>query len=333
MAVSYTHLRDYLLNADERAVHRAYPRHMAAGLFTDHRATLKLLAEATLRGDAVLHWEVRCPHCGHKGPYVDSLSQAKHDHTCAACSGTFVVHLDDEVRVTFSAHPALRPLGAAAADLAFKQHVAEQFPPTTGQELLTVQAFRDWAQNEPLPPHESLEVRHIALWFSDLRGSTALYARRGDPHAFRLVRQHFDYLFEAIDEASGAVVKTLGDSVMATFATGREAMQGALIGHRAMAAFNQRFSLEGDDRLALKVGVHAGPSIAVTLNERLDYFGQTVNLAARIAGLSQAGDVTFSQAVCDDPGVQDLLSAYPVERFEAPVRGLEEPVVVHRLTV
>jgi class 3 adenylate cyclase len=195
-----------------------------------------------------------------------------------------------------------------------------------------VQAFRDWAQNEPFPPGESLEVRRVALWFSDLSGSTALYARRGDPRAFQLVREHFDVLFAAVSDAGGAVVKTIGDSVMAVFTSGREALGGALAGYTALAEFNRQRSLPPDDRLALKVGLHAGPSIAVTLNDRLDYFGQTVNLAARLAGLAQPGDVVLSEAVCEEPGVRELLSGYLVDEIETPVKGLDAPVVAHRVT-
>ncbi|HEC22181.1 MAG TPA: hypothetical protein ENI95_04620, partial [Chloroflexi bacterium] len=198
MTLSREHLRDYLLHAEERAVYRVYPRHMAAELRAGYRSLLKLLVEATLEGEALLHWQLRCPICGATGDYASSLQEAHHETTCATCAATIVPHVDDEIFVTFSVHPALRRLGPHADDPDFQQSMAERFRPTTGHELLTIQTFRDWAQNQPLPTQESLEVRHVALWFSDLSGSTALYARRGDPRAFQLVRQHFDYLFEAV---------------------------------------------------------------------------------------------------------------------------------------
>jgi class 3 adenylate cyclase len=59
--------------------------------------------------------------------------------------------------------------------------------------------------------------------------------------------------------------------------------------------------------LMLKVGLHAGPCIAVTLNEKLDYFGSTVNAASRLVELSNGEDVILSAAVRYDPEVAALL--------------------------
>jgi class 3 adenylate cyclase len=332
MAITREHLRDYLLHVDERAVYHAYPRHMADNLRTDHRTMLALLTEAMLDGEASLHWEVQCPACHHEGE-VDSLGETTGELQCSNCGGRFAAHVDDEIHVTFSPHPALRALSTAAGDPEYRQTILQTHRPTTGHDLLTVQAFRDWAQAQPLPSGESLEVRHVTLWFSDLSGSTALYARRGDPQAFQLVRGHFDVLFAAIDQAGGVVVKTIGDSVMAAFIVAENALRGAIACHTGLAEFNDQNSLSGDDRLMLKVGIHSGPSIMVTLNERLDYFGQTVNLASRISDLAGAGGIALSQAAFDAPGVESLLTAYPVEARKASVKGVDEPVVVNRFSV
>ncbi len=332
MAVTREHLRDYLLHNDERTVYHAYPRQMADNLRTDHRAMLALLADSLLLGDVTLHWEVECPMCRAETT-IDSLTEATGTVTCPACGGDYTAHADEEVRVTFSVHPALRKLTVRASDPLYRQNVMRTYPPTTGHEMLTVQVFRDWAQNQPLPPGESLEVRRIALLFTDLSGSTAMYARRGDPLAFQWVRRHFDILFQVVDRAGGAVIKTIGDSVMAAFVAAPDAMRAALDGHEALAEFNRAQNLTGNDRLLLKVGLHCGPTIMVTLNNRLDYFGQTVNLASRVEGVAQAGEVTFSQEVFDEPGVQQLVADYSVETAQVNVKGFAEPIVINRFRV
>lgn len=327
----YDALRDHLLQADERAVYRALPHQVAGALSLTPRLTLETLVEATFRGDAVLHWEIHCPLCGRRAEVSDWLRHARHDHTCQACGGTSTVHLDSEVQVTFSPHPSLRTLSPAADDPAFQQAMRERFPPTTVHELMTVQAFRDWAQNELLPTGEYLEVRRIAIWFSDLAGSTALYARSGDPFAYHLIREHFDLVFAAINQSEGAVVKTIGDGIMAVFVASEHALRAALGAHQSLDGLNRQHALPDDRRLALKIGIHSGPSIVVTLNDRLDYFGTTVNVAARVSNLARGIEVVFTEEVYTEAGVQDIAASHVVEPFQSDIRGLDQPWVVYRL--
>lgn len=213
----------------------------------------------------------------------------------------------------------------------FQSAIRQRFAPTTAHELLTVQRFRDWARDEPLPEGEYLEVSHTTIWFSDLTGSTALYARNGDPFAYQLVRKHFDLVFQAIRGAGGAVVKTMGDGVMGVFVSGEGALRAALAGHQALDEFNNERALVGDRRLALKIGIHAGPTIAVTLNDRLDYFGTTVNVAARISDLARGTETVFTETLLDKPGVQEIIAQHTVEPFRANVRGLDQEFKNYRL--
>lgn len=67
----------------------------------------------------------------------------------------------------------------------------------------------------------------------------------------------------------------------------------------------------------LKVGVHRGASIAVTLNERLDYFGQTVNIAARVQSLAGGDEVCITEEVYGAPGVAEIIAPYPAAKSEA----------------
>jgi class 3 adenylate cyclase len=323
-------IRDYLLQAEERAVFRALPHQIAHALKQDPRRTLESLVEAMFRGDAVMHWELFCPFCHFRAEQQDWLRNARHDFTCPACSNTYDVHLDVEAQVTFSPHPMLRELSPEADDPDHQRASRERFPPTTVHELMTVQSFRDWARNEPLPSGEYLEVRHMTVWFSDLTGSTALYARNGDPLAYDLVREHFRLVFEAVNRYGGAVVKTMGDGIMATFSSSARAVEAALAAHRVLDDFNQQKSLAGDRRLALKIGIHAGPSIVVTLNDRLDYFGTTVNVAARVNDLARGTETVFTTPVQIDPQVQGVIDAagYDIEQFRSDVKGLDQALTV-----
>ena len=167
--------------------------------------------------------------------------------------------------------------------------------------------------------------------FTDLRGSTALYARIGDARAYNLVREHFAYLTKVVREHDGGVVKTIGDAVMAAFTDPAAAIKAALEVQRNVAAFNAQHAAEAG-AIVIKVGLHGGSSIAVTLNERLDYFGSTVNLAARLQGQSQGGDIVLSAALARDPGVMAVLAGLQASSESAVVKGFEGEVAFLRLT-
>jgi class 3 adenylate cyclase len=181
-------------------------------------------------------------------------------------------------------------------------------------------------------PDESLRIGRVALLFTDLRGSTAMYAERGDPLAYRLVRDHFAIIGEAIDRNRGALVKTIGDAVMASFASGADAVRAAFEAQEELHARAEHMGGE----LIVKAGVHAGACLGVTLNDRLDFFGSAVNTAARVQGLSHGDDVVVTDAVMADlekEKTQSDFRYYMAEDFETELRGLPAPVHVYRLLV
>ena len=172
----------------------------------------------------------------------------------------------------------------------------------TAAEVTALQVFRDLFASEALRPGEQISVGTLTVLFTDLKDSTRMYREIGDATAFGRVMNHFDILKQAIADEDGALVKTIGDAVMAVF----RSPAGAV---RAMLHAQQRLASppEGMQPLSLKAGLHTGPCIAVTLNDRLDYFGSTVNLAARLEGQSTGDDVVISTAVYSDPEVRELL--------------------------
>jgi class 3 adenylate cyclase len=194
---------------------------------------------------------------------------------------------------------------------------------TTAAEVTALQSFRDLFAGEALRPGQEISVGSLAVLFTDLRDSTRLYRHIGDAPAFGLVMEHFDVLREAIAAEDGAVVKTIGDAVMAVFRQPAAALRATLQAQRRLASPG-----EGRRPLLLKAGIHCGPCIAVTLNERLDYFGSTINIAARLAGLSSGADVVLSSPVRDDPDVEAWLrardSGLRAEPMEATLKGLDD---------
>jgi class 3 adenylate cyclase len=201
-------------------------------------------------------------------------------------------------------------------------------PFLTGKRLLTTQTFRTLFRSEVIQATEGIGVKDITLLFTDLKGSTALYDRIGDLNAFSLVQQHFERLQDVTVAHCGTVIKTIGDAVMAAFLNPLDAVRAAV----AMLDDMDRFNRDHLDRLLiLKIGLHKGASIAVTLNDRLDYFGQAVNIAARVQGLAQAEEIYLSQEVHDYPGVEDLLAPFLVERRMEQLKGVHLKMPVFRV--
>ena len=156
-------------------------------------------------------------------------------------------------------------------------------PILNAKRLLTNQTFRDIYRTDTLAIGQRLKILSFTFLFSDLKGSTELYERVGDLVAFDLVNEHFRLLQEIIASERGAVVKTIGDAVMATFETPDRAIAAAIRMREAMSDLGAE---RHNQSLRLKIGIHEGSCLAVTLNDRQDYFGQTVNIASRVQGLA-----------------------------------------------
>jgi len=187
----------------------------------------------------------------------------------------------------------------------------------TAHAATTLHAFRDAFATDALRPGDDVEIGSVALMFTDLKGSTALYARLGDAAAYRLVRRHFAFLEGVVREHEGAIVKTIGDAVMAVFGDPGKAVAAALDVQRRIGP-----ELGGDPaEVVIKIGVHAGHCIAVTANDRLDYFGTTVNLAARLQDRAAGGEVVISQELAADPAVAVLLQPLTCLEERALLRG------------
>ena len=202
---------------------------------------------------------------------------------------------------------------------------------TTATDLSTLQRFRDWFAAQTLRPDVRLGIANLAILFTDLRGSTQLYRTIGDAPAFGRMLEHFDLLRESVSGNEGALVKTIGDSIMAAFADPAAGVKAALDILRRMAEFNQA---QTDAPLRIKLGLHTGPAIAVTLNDRLDYFGTTVNLASRLESQAQGDDLIISDAVMQSSEVQRVLVDARAlnETFTTPLRGFaDEEFKLHRI--
>jgi class 3 adenylate cyclase len=179
-------------------------------------------------------------------------------------------------------------------------------PILNAKRLLTNQTFRDIYRTETLAIGQRLKILSLTFLFSDLKDSTELYERVGDLVAFDLVGEHFRLLQEIIASERGAVVKTIGDAVMATFETPDRAIAAAIRMREAMSDLGAE---RHHQSLRLKMGIHEGSCIAVILNDQQDYFGQTVNIASRVQGLAASRSIVVTEPVIEHAQASALLEA------------------------
>ena len=192
-----------------------------------------------------------------------------------------------------------------------------------------MQAFRDLFDEDVLRPGDDVEIDHVSIMFTDLKGSTALYERIGDSQAYHLVREQFAILGAAVRDSDGTVVKTIGDAIMGAFTNPVDAFNCAVRIHADFAAFN---ATSGKEAVTIKLGLHVGRCISVTLNNRLDYYGTAANKAARLEGQSLGGDIVMSQEFAQDPAVRPLLAGVLPVQGAVPMKGFDEPVPYLRIT-
>lgn len=221
------------------------------------------------------------------------------------------------------------PTVMVAAD-ALHHLIGRRKPFLTAKRMLSNQTFRDVFKADNLNIDQRLKITSLTFLFTDLKSSTELYERVGDLAAFDLVRAHFRALLDIINAEKGAVVKTIGDAVMATFVKPEHALSAGLRMRDAMARLNAE---RGTEELVVKIGIHEGPCLAVMLNDRQDYFGQTVNIAARVQSLSTAQEILLTTPVIESPGVAAILERahiMPIKK-EAALRGIADKMMVYEI--
>jgi class 3 adenylate cyclase len=250
---------------------------------------------------------------------LTALLDKKHGHNAT------VTIRPGPLRVLFENRTDVRTLPSVwVADDRLHKLLGQRRAFLTAKRLLSNQTFRDLYRTDTIDIDQRLKITSMTFLFTDLKGSTDLYDRIGDLAAYDLVRAHFRALHEIVAAEAGAVVKTIGDAVMATFPTPDRALAAALRMREAMRG------LSGD--LILKIGLHEGPCLAVMFNDRQDYFGQTVNIASRVQGLATSSSI-FATSPVGNAKSKNLLASSGITPApsESELRGVSEKLAVFEI--
>lgn len=287
-------------------LYRANPRYLVERMALPESVGLNLLLTAVAEGLFRLNWHITCPACGGSKEGGENLADLDSYATCGMCQFQFIPHLDDEISVTLTATEAFRAITPPTDNFAFREAIDKRLGKTPALSLINLPAFQQLVAQQNLTQGQWLGVNQLVIFFSDLRQSTAFYHRLGDAEAYHWVREHFRVMFAAVERYGGTAVKTIGDGIMGVFTDPEHALNAIAEGMGGMAEINETAGFTANDGLTLKVGVHRGACIVVGLNGRLDYFGETVNIAARLAGLSAGGEIILSPDVLADSATTQL---------------------------
>jgi class 3 adenylate cyclase len=175
---------------------------------------------------------------------------------------------------------------------------------------------------EAAPTNESR--RPLAILFTDIVGSSEYFARQGDAAGMALISRHNSLLQPVVDAAGGRVVKTIGDSILATFEDLGQAVRAAWVMQQTLARENA--PAPGGEKINIRIGVHYG----LVFERSGDVFGDAVNMAERVKSKAGGGQIVISRVV------RDLLRADPAIQVRSiglvDLKGSPEPIELYELT-
>ncbi len=331
-------LMAYLEKASPEDVFRVNLRQLEGRINVPVQTLLSVFLKLVQAGLFNLSWEYHCTHCNAIPDFKHSFGDLKSESFCPLCDLSFRNTLDQNVEVTFTAHPGFIEIPpeiparlreeALQAVKEKRYRMPEKF--LSGLQCLNNETFHELFGEQVLSSEESLGVETITFLFTDIKGSTQMYSDLGDAKSYEIVREHFKILFQAIADNGGLVIKTIGDAVMGSFLRPVQAVAAAVQVHNEFK--KRQWSQIG--YLQIKMGIHTGHAIVVNLNDSVDYFGNTVNLAARVQASVRNHDIRFTRRVLDDHEVVNFLKdrkAVLHKKFEM-FKGINDPVEVYRYT-
>lgn len=185
----------------------------------------------------------------------------------------------------------------------------------------TLALFRELFPGEVLSSDQMVSVAHITLMRVKISGAQQLYRSLGDGPAFGRIRSELDRILKTVREQYGAVVKTIGEGVLASFSKPANAVQCAI----------ELSRLRPNQDLQLSIAIHIGSAMVATLDDRLDYFGVTLQQLEDCLNASTPNCVVITSAVSELADVQSLLSESSATLTLVETTPNPTELIVHRL--
>jgi class 3 adenylate cyclase len=186
----------------------------------------------------------------------------------------------------------------------------------------TMALFRELFPSEVLSSDQIVSVAHITVMRVNLNGSQRLYEALGDGPAFNQIRASLGRILLAVKENAGAVVKTIGEGVLASFSDPKSAMLTAI-------DLVQRRSA-GD--LQISIAIHSGTAMVATVDERLDYFGKTLKTLEQLIEAASPQTIAVTSSITELAEVQSLLDDRQLKIRIIPQLILSDNSIAHEVS-
>jgi hypothetical protein len=320
--------------SDDYALFRINPLHYAAENGAVENEVIDLFLHATKAGLFQMEWNLVCPSCGDSVESFRSLSKLNSHFYCTVCDLNSEATLDDFIQVAFTISPEVRgisyhhPEALTIEDFHLKYHFNQGARLPDGPRF--IEAIPTLVKGlSYLGPGQKkrfeVETAGGSLTFNDLIHHLSVAVQVDGAPAVRpqLVSVRVEGARIAPEPA------TVAPGKVQFTVENKTAVKAALEMNKEIARFNR--ALTSKD-VILKIGIHKGPCIAVTLNDRLDYFGQTVNTAARVQGLAGSEEIYITDDVFAFQGVKGLLKGYKVFGGRVKLKGIQDEAQVYKIT-
>jgi eukaryotic-like serine/threonine-protein kinase len=192
------------------------------------------------------------------------------------------------------------------------ERTADRHDALSAARASTLALFRELFPAEVLSSDQIVSVAHITVMRVKIHGSQQLYESLGDGPAFSQIRASLERILRIVKAGSGAVVKTIGEGVLASFADPKSALSTAV----------ELVKAEDRNAQPVSVAIHSGTAMVATVDERLDYFGKTLKSLEQLVEAASPQSIALTSSIVELAEVQSLL-----EEQQLPVRVLPELVL------
>jgi eukaryotic-like serine/threonine-protein kinase len=180
------------------------------------------------------------------------------------------------------------------------ERTASRADALTAVRASTLALFRELFPGDALSPGRLASVTSLTLLVTDLDPAGRLYEKFGDARAFDVLHGYLQAVGESVKREGGAVVKAVGEGILASFIHPAAAVRvGLTLAGRTVSG--------AEIGLRPRVAVHRGPVMVATINDHLDYFGSTVSQASRLTQRVRDGEMALTNSVASDPEAAEIL--------------------------
>lgn len=189
------------------------------------------------------------------------------------------------------------------------ERLASRADALTAADAARLPAFRDWFPDEVLSPGQMVSLTTVTLLGCQIASASELYAALSDQAACSYILKHLQSMASIVSSHSGCVIKTMNDGLNTVFPSTHHAIAAASEIAHASAAWD----------VTIRQAIHQGSAIVATINDRLDYFGETPQFLEELLYRSLPNELWISDRSWNDSSLVSALEKDWTVRMESPI--------------